>query len=969
MSNLTHPIFLANRFGRRTQWPWLCGLLSLLLARAALATDPLYQNDAVLNYTVPGNPPPNIDATNFVNNNTFTVNFSSLVYYEPWNVRNYTNIGYMSANTGFTFDTQTTNMIPRRMANSFYNSANYNGGGAIPNTGEIDCGIQLIVWATNIVNSGTIRMGPYTLMQITGGSVDFSRSLTTMGEGLGSIFSGNLGVYCLSAAVGTDTNGDWVPATNLVPTRAKSSQPVISQLFLPNSTPYFHVSGIGTSNVITWAIFLEDHSPLNVTHNVYFNTNTALVGGGFDTIEWIGTYVDPMTGTTVNNYLYLNDITALSTNDFIPTNALFTAGVPSNFYFTNYPTQVSIGAPASAGFPSGFSYNPGVVTNFYSYVNAQLISTTTATNATWQNPSGAFTNLPDQIHITANQELDLTLAQITGPNYLSLMATNQFDGSAGAVIVAPYSDISLGATNGFLTVTNLLQAALPNWSGTIQAWSGRWLFVDTNSVTNDFRVLLVNSRVSPTTQSQVQHFTLHGTNSVVICDAFNILSTLSIDAQNLTLTTNGYGNGATSHEGELNLISSTILWQSALPNLRNLTNNGAITTENLIAFGSPPPANYTNFINHGVISDQGSTIYANYFENGGPFSCGTGAGSFTLQSLITLLTNGSITAGGDVSITTGSLVASNLVLQAGRSLTLQVTNLLTDTGVANGNSWSVGGGSSVGFNLPILPTNANLLGTTITNYAPQPNKQVVNTWAGLDRGAIVGGYTNNAAIGRLILDSLGANSSFKFAGTGTSNALYVDYLELRDQATNRDGSGNFTAISNAPNMVIYYAQAMMNGVSIAEKMNFKNGGRLRWVTNYAGHFSSTNIVFPDSTIFPYNAALAQSSDIDSDGDGIANLYDPTPFGNTGHAASFSPPANFTIMLTNKPVLASLLKWQTVTKATNYVFYKTNFTMTNWLSLTNFITPSSPTSPPVTVMMSDPVAGPMRTYRVRVDVKQ
>ena len=180
MSNLTHPIFLANRFGRRTQWPWLCGLLSLLLARAALATDPLYQNDAVLNYTVPGNPPPNIDATNFVNNNTFTVNFSSLVYYEPWNVRNYTNIGYMSANTGFTFDTQTTNMIPRRMANSFYNSANYNGGGAIPNTGEIDCGIQLIVWATNIVNSGTIRMGPYTLMQITGGSVDFSRSLTTM---------------------------------------------------------------------------------------------------------------------------------------------------------------------------------------------------------------------------------------------------------------------------------------------------------------------------------------------------------------------------------------------------------------------------------------------------------------------------------------------------------------------------------------------------------------------------------------------------------------------------------------------------------------------------------------------------------------------------------------------------------------------------------------------------------------------
>ena len=65
-----------------------------------------------------------------------------------------------------------------------------------------------------------------------------------------------------------------------------------------------------------------------------------------------------------------------------------------------------------------------------------------------------------------------------------------------------------------------------------------------------------------------------------------------------------------------------------------------------------------------------------------------------------MLTNGSITAGGDVSITTGSLMASNLMLQAGRSLTLQVTNLLTDIGVANGNIWFVGGGSLVGLNLP-----------------------------------------------------------------------------------------------------------------------------------------------------------------------------------------------------------------------------------------------------------------------------
>ena len=977
MSGMTHANFLANRFGRRMKWPWLCGLLGLLLAPAAWATDPLYENDAVLNYTVPGNPPPNIDATNFINNNSFSVvldNLNSLVtidYYEPWNVRNYTNNGYMSVSTDypltfvpivnlyegivstFQFDTQTNSnfTMPHQMANSFYNS------------GEIDSEGQLIVWATNIVNLGTIVMGPNSLMRVTGGSVDLSRSLTTM-EGFGSIFSGTLGVSVLFAAVGTDTNADWTPGTDLTPTNALSSQPVASRLSLPNSIPYFYVGGIGTSNVTTWAIFLEDQSPPNVTHNVYLNGSPSPAGRGADTIEWIGAYVNSVTGTSQTNYLYLNDVTELTTNNFIN----LVTGVPDNLYLTNSLTRILIGPTNKPGFPPGFSFNTGVVTNFYSYLNAQLISTTEATNTSQQNPSGALSNLTDQIFITANRELDLTLAQITGPNYLSLMATNQFDGSAGAVIIAPYSDISLGATNGFLTVSNLLQAALPNWNGTIQAWGGRWFFTDTNSgVTNDFRVLLVHSRVEPTTMSQVQHFTLHATNSVVISDAFNILSTLSIDAQNLTLTTNGYGNGATSPEGELNLQSAAIVWQSALPNVRNLTNNGAINTENLVVFGGPSPANYTNFINNGLISDQGSQICANYFENGGLFSCGSGSGSFQLQSLTTVLTNGSITAGGDVSITTGSLLASNLVLQAGRSLMLQVTNLLTDIDAASGNTWFVGGGSLVGLNLPNNPNNGDLRGTTIYCTAPGPNKQVVNTWAGLDRDASVNGYTNNVAVGVLVLDALGTNSTFKFNGTGTtSNALYVDELKLLDCATNFNVSHVY-ALNISTNMVIYYAQAMVNGFSVAEKLNHLNNNQLRWVTNYAGRFSSANFVYNGKN-YSFNAALAQSTDIDSNTNGIPNAYDSIPWWNTNDPP---PPSivNITITTTNKPVAASVLTWQTIPNATNYaVFYKTNLIMTNWLSLTNIYTPASATSPPVTVMISDPVTNSMRAYRVRADMQ-
>ena len=49
------------------KWPLLCVLLGFMLARTALATDsvwpPANELGQVFDYTVPGNPPPIIDAT------------------------------------------------------------------------------------------------------------------------------------------------------------------------------------------------------------------------------------------------------------------------------------------------------------------------------------------------------------------------------------------------------------------------------------------------------------------------------------------------------------------------------------------------------------------------------------------------------------------------------------------------------------------------------------------------------------------------------------------------------------------------------------------------------------------------------------------------------------------------------------------------------------------------------------------
>jgi hypothetical protein len=365
---------------------------------------------------------------------------------------------------------------------------------------------------------------------------------------------------------------------------------------------------------------------------------------------------------------------------------------------------------------------------------------------------------------------------------------------------------------------------------------------------------------------------------------------------------------------------------------------------------------YDNFVNHGLLSDSGTYLYAGYFENGGVITNG-GVGSFILQSQTAVVTNGTIFANGDLSITANSLVTSNATFYTGRSLTLQVTNLLTDSNATNGNFWSVFGGSSAGLKLPIKPLMGDLRFTTITNTAQQ-NKNVVNTWAGQDRGVSVTGYTNNVAIGRLILDAWTnppPNTLFTFNGASVSNAIYVDYLGFINQATNRDALGNMSVLSINTNMVIYYAQAVIGGVSVAEKINHKNNDRLRWVASYAGIYSSTNIVYGGMTN-TVNAALAQSVTIDSDGDGIPNAFDPTPF-------FLSTDVNLALTITNVPTLKARLTWQTIPSATNVVYYSTNLA-SPWMVLTNFITPPAPPYSPINEILYDNPAS-MRFYQLGV----
>ncbi len=1122
------------------KWKLLSALLGVLLAQAATATIPLYQNLDVLNYLIPGTPPPPIDATAFDNENQFTVGIQIYTanpeLYEPWNTLNYTNTDTMVANcptatngvltiglntafgSGFQFDLQTTNQISHQMAGTLYNPGTIRCDSIQDNNNLFNLGGgflfylvtslgQCKAWATNVIIPGTIDVGTGGLIQLNGQNVDLTGGSLSI-ENLLSAFgtNGALGAVTVNAvgAKGVETNAFWDPGVLLTPVTAQSAFVPISPFYLTltNSQAYYDLrSPSPTYNVYRY-VFVQNNSP-NAPYNVYIDApNTVDLGfeGGAAHVEWVGTYTDPASGSPVTDYLYLTD-------DYVEgasTNAYF-GGVPDNFSFLTWPTELLFNPKPVANpfipFPDGFVTNVN-----YAYFNGVLSASSVTTNANNVNPSGNITNLPGAIKISASNVLNLAYSTLSGANYLSLNCTNQFAGSPGASIAAPYSDISLGVTNGNMVVSNLLMAAIPNWSGNVQAWSTIFSTVDAFGVTNEYRVMLVYSALQPTTSPWIQNLYLHGTN-LVVSDPLNVFGSFYSDAQTLTLNTNLVGVGASSLDGELNWygtaafnVNSANGSKQQMPNLLYLTNNGAIRALNTANFGVPvvntisstpgvaasatlteagtntaaldsvtigantyvfvgvvtntianqikiatnfdgtlnnlisainraagAGTNYStntvvnqqvsagsltshaftvtalasgsagnsimvrftphtaavnlswqgfslaggtltggvdyvpavtnalssaldSFINNSLVADQGAVIWSTNFMNCGTLS--NGVGSFTLQSRSVLLTNGNLVAGGDVVLVAtnfpgssvgGSMIISNLMIQAGRKLTIVTTNL-TDTGVTNGNIWvvgtaGIGGTSDSGFNITVKPPAGDLLGTTVTNISP-PSKSIYNVWAGNDYGLSTKGYTNNLALGQLILDAQGPSSFFNYSGAGVSNALYVDKLVLQDYANVGTGnSKNYAWLKIATNMIIYFAQAIDgNGNSVAEAIDnasragFNNGGRLRWVYSYAGYYSSTNLVYADGTTNTVNAALAQSSTIDSDGDGTVNSVDPTPFLEQSEAQIIA----LTVTKTNLPPLAARVQWATDPTWTNFIYYKTSLLATNWLPLTNFM---------------------------------
>jgi hypothetical protein len=600
------------------------------------------------------------------------------------------------------------------------------------------------------------------------------------------------------------------------------------------------------------------------------------------------------------------------------------------------------------------------------------------------------TNFTGKVEIVA-RGLNLDNARIRAENFISIKAEN-LTSNFVAQMDAPYIDYNVASTNSPLVISNLTPSSVSRLSGQISAWTGVWTAPATNQfgATNlvRFHVLLLDNCLRSEQPVTMNRFSVR-TPQLTIYDNLLINSGVLLNAPTLTIKSNV----------TLALPQRADWAYTNVQNLLNFTNEGIVNVQGGVYFGAfesghlnffkpkkgkkkkkiatPPPlqsfensgsisgsafflrstnVSFTGFdfvpslinANNGVVSVVGSQIH---FDNSYLF-----AGSDAEYH------------GQDLRINSSYLTAGTTSNQFGRairgSLTLNATNSLGDAGLNSGNLFLV----TAGVRAPTFPAfPGDFLGTHIY-VAAGPFWEAPIVWPAQNLGAAPAGFSNNLAVGRLTLDGAQGNL-FRFRSPTTNTAIYVDYLELLNTATNY----NF-ALGVSPGFTIYFADANIS----PDKLDAQGGGRIKWVSNFLGAQSSTNILYPNGITYTFNAGVIRSMNRDDDGDGFENGIDCTPipvpgfdtFGqqcvNPAPLASSAAKALTGYVINLDIALAPngggvVLNWDAPANSANTVEFTESLSAATWQTLTNFI--NGPVDARVTV--KDAAVAPTRIYRVLV----
>jgi hypothetical protein len=221
-------------------------------------------------------------------------------------------------------------------------------------------------------------------------------------------------------------------------------------------------------------------------------------------------------------------------------------------------------------------------------------------------------------------------------------------------------------------------------------------------------------------------------------------------------------------------------------------------------------------------------------------------------------------------------------------------------------------------------------------------------------GPSAAGFVNNAAIGNLDLNG-GLNSLTTLSGiAGETNALYVKTLVISQTLLDTVGS-LLPGLVIADGFRVYFGQAMTDSGVSADDVLLTSptlAGKMIKVPGVSAVSPMLDTVDGTGKAIKVSWALRNSAVIDSDGDGIANLFDSSPF---------DPIVVSSVQIVGKPAKFAI-RWTGAAGKSYRVEYNSGLGASDWALLT---TVKNESSAPAKLEAKDPImdSTKMRTYRV------
>jgi len=529
-----------------------------------------------------------------------------------------------------------------------------------------------------------------------------------------------------------------------------------------------------------------------------------------------------------------------------------------------------------------------------------------------QSSFGYATNLAGRVRIEANN-LNLEGARIRAHGVVNIKAKH-VTSSTSTSIAAPYANYDLGSTNGTMVYRGLNPVGQPNLTGIIKVFVTSWTNTaefpdpaaaaatsDPNAGTGTttpanlladthFRVMIIDADIDPLkTTGELVGLKLRATNLTTVDpvlyqvpevdaipttypDGFSGASSISGNEQVAPVTENWTNQGSFQLVGSLGVSSRTF------PMLKTLSNSSDIFGERIaLGVGQSTALNYiTNtgtLISSGYLGLGASTFYhAGRIEGGNVVD-------LAMNSMVLAGTN-SILAGGGLNVTANTLDAT----EGGLIGTPNLISLnVSDRFVAPAGKVFVLSGAGV--KLGANAVSNDLSGVTVSVRAGRFETAFV-AWPSLDRGTEAAGLVNNSAIGALVL-TVGeyGRADIRASGSG-ERALYTRRLELNGDfsqyinVTNKtfDADGLASILTIDSNTRLYYSIVSVNGVELSGPvLDGALGGRLRLIPIAGANGGPVSVDVGTGYVVEASWSVRYSVSLDSDGDGIVNAIDSTPF--------------------------------------------------------------------------------------------